>query len=67
MITRRLNNFIQFDKTDAITGLTAFNSTKQMAFDQRDLHLTPEFEGAMVRPCQVLVSKLETLDTITFI
>ena len=40
--------------------------TNQIAFDQQDLHSTPEFERAMDRRCQGLVSKLETLDTITF-
>ena len=40
--------------------------TNQIAFDQWDLYLTPEFERTMDRHCQVLVSKLETLDTITF-
>ena len=35
--------------------------TKQVAFDQRGLHSTPEFERAMDRRCHVLVSKLETL------
>ena len=39
--------------------------TGQIPFDQRDLNSTPEFEPAMDRHCQVLVSKLETLDTIT--
>ena len=34
--------------------------TNQIAFDQRDLHLTPEFEHAMDHRCQALVSKLET-------
>ena len=36
--------------------------TKQIAFDQRDLHSTPVFENAMGHRFQVLVSKLETLD-----
>ena len=40
--------------------------TDQIAFDQRDLHSTPLLERAMDRHCQALVSKLETLDTITF-
>ena len=35
--------------------------TKQIAFDQRDLHSTPVFERAMDRHCQALVSKLETV------
>ena len=29
-----------------------------MAFDQRDLHSTPEFELAMDRRCRTLVSEL---------
>ena len=37
--------------------------TKQIAFDQRDLHSTAVFERAMDQRCQTLVSKLETLDT----
>ena len=37
--------------------------TNQITFDQRDLYLTPEFECAMDRRCQVLVSKWETPDT----
>ena len=41
--------------------------TNQIAFDQRDFHSTPEFKRAMDRGCQALVSRLETLDTITFI
>ena len=39
---------------------------KQITFDQRDSNLSPKFERAMDRRCQALVSKLETLDTITF-
>ena len=34
--------------------------TNQIAFDQQDLHSTPEFESAIDHRCQVLVSKLET-------
>ena len=40
--------------------------TNQITFDQQDFHSTPEFERAIDRRCQALVSKLETLDTITF-
>ena len=40
--------------------------TNQIAFDQRDLYSTLEFERTMARLCQALVSKLETSDTITF-
>ena len=36
--------------------------SKQIAFDQRDLHSTPVFESALDRHCQTMVSKLETLD-----
>ena len=39
--------------------------TNQIAFDQQDLNSTPAFERATDRRCQGLVSKLETLDTIT--
>ena len=38
--------------------------TNQIAFDQRDLYSTPEFERTVHRRCQELVSKLETPDTI---
>ena len=38
----------------------------QTAFDQPDLHSTPEIERAMDLRCQALVSKSETLHTITF-
>ena len=34
--------------------------TNQIAFDQRHLHSTPEFEHEMNHRCQALVSKLET-------
>ena len=40
--------------------------TYQIAFDQQELYSTSEVERSMDRRCQVLVSKLETLDTITF-
>ena len=40
--------------------------TYQIAFDQSSMHSTLEFEGLMDRPYQALVSKLETLDTVTF-
>ena len=33
--------------------------TNQIAFDQRDLYSTPEFDRTMDRRCQALVSKLE--------
>ena len=36
--------------------------TKQIAFNQRGLHSTPEFERAIDRRSQALVSKMETLD-----
>ena len=41
--------------------------TNQIAFDQSDFHSTPEFKRAMDPRCWALVSKLETLDTNTFI
>ena len=40
--------------------------TNQIAFDQRDSNLIPKFERMMGRGSQVLVSELETVDTITF-
>ena len=39
--------------------------TNQITFDQQDSDSVPDFERAMDRRCQVLVSNLETLDTIT--
>ena len=40
--------------------------TSQITFDQRDSKSIPTFERAMDHCRQALVSKLETLDTITF-
>ena len=40
--------------------------TNQITFDQQDFHSAPEFKRTMDRRCQALVSKLETLDTISF-
>ena len=40
--------------------------TNQIAFDQQDLHSTPEIEHMMERHCQALISKLETSDNMTF-
>ena len=40
--------------------------TEQITFDQGDSNSIPEFERLMDCYCQALVSKLETLDTITF-
>ena len=40
--------------------------SNQIAFDQQDSSLIPKFERVMDRCFQVLVPKLETLDTITF-
>ena len=40
--------------------------SNQIAFDHRDLRSTPEFEHATDRRCHTLVSKMETLHTITF-
>ena len=38
----------------------------QIAFNQQDSKLIPKFERVMDCCCEVLVSKLKTLDTITF-
>ena len=54
----------QFDKLMVSDDLPRSTVTNQ--FDQQDLHSAPEFERAMDRRCQALVSKLETLDTIIF-
>ena len=40
--------------------------TNQFPFDQQDSNMFPKFERTMERCCQTLVSKLETLDAITF-
>ena len=40
--------------------------TNQIAFNQRDLKSISIFERTMDRSCQALVSKLETLEPITF-
>ena len=61
-LQKYLNALTQFDKTDTITYLSRSTVTKQIVFDQQGLHLMPEFECAMDRRFQVLVSKLETLD-----
>ena len=78
MSTRKQQNTLQLTaimKLAVIHGLTKLmvshdllrsTVTNQIAFDQRELHSTLEFERAMDRRCQALVSKLETLDTITF-
>ena len=59
-------NVATFLKTAVSRDLPRSTSvTDQIKFDQQDLHLTPEFERAMDRRCQVLVSQLEILDTIT--
>ena len=52
-----------FDKSDGITNPAAFYGN-QVAFDQRDLYSTFEFERAMDRHCQPLVSKLDTSHSI---
>ena len=39
--------------------------TNQIAYVQRNLHLTPEFERAMDSFCETLVSKLKTLGNRT--
>ena len=41
--------------------LSRLTITNQIAFDQRDLQSTSEFERAMDRRCEVLVYKLESL------
>ena len=40
--------------------------TNEIAFDRRDSNAFPKFERSMDLCCQALVSKLETLDAITF-
>ena len=59
-------NVATFLKTAVSHDLPRSTSvTDQITFDQQDLYLTPEFERAMDGRCQVLVSQLEILDTIT--
>ena len=50
----------------ASLDLLRLKLTNQTAFDQGDPNLIPKFECPMYRRCQVLVSKLETLNAITF-
>ena len=40
--------------------------TNQTTFDQQDSNSIPDFERAIDRRCQVLVSNLETSDTTSF-
>ena len=61
----RTNIIISLAKLMVSHDLQHSMLTNQIAFDQRHLHLTPEFECLMDRRCQVLVSKLETFDSIT--
>ena len=56
---------ISLTKLMVLHDLPRSTVTNQIAFDQQDLHLTLEFECVMDCCCQVLVSRLETLDTFT--
>ena len=47
-------------------GIPRSKITNQIAFDQQDSKSIPEFECAMDRRCQALVSKLEALDKTAF-
>ena len=58
---------MQFEKLMVYHDLPHLAIAIQIVFDQRDLHLTPEFERVMDHRCQATVFKLETLHTITFI
>ena len=40
--------------------------SNQITFDPHNSNSFPDFERVMDRGCQMLVSNLETLDTITF-
>ena len=55
--------FINFSLTKLMVShdLPRSAVTIQIAFEQLDLHSTPEFERAMDCCCQVMVSRLETL------
>ena len=46
--------------------LPRYTVTNQITFNQLDSNSILDFELAMDRCCQALVSNLETLDTITF-
>ena len=59
-------HFISLTKLMASHDLLHSTVTNQIACNQRDLYSTPELERMMDCRCQVLVSKLETSDTITF-
>ena len=59
---RRDNGVISLTKLMVSHDLLRSIVTKQIAFDQGDLHSTPAFECAMDHRCQVLVSRLETLN-----
>ena len=59
MIT--LEKEISLTKLMVSHDLPCSTVTNQIAFDQRDSNMIPEFERTMDRRCQALVSKLETL------
>ena len=76
-----LSTFIQNFKSMQKFVIASFSLTKlmvshdylpstvanQIAFDQQDLNLAFIFERVIDRCCQAVVSKLETLEPITFI
>ena len=60
-----MSTLTQFDKLMVSHDLLRSTVSNLITFDQRDSKSIPTFERAMDRCCQALVSKLETLDTIT--
>ena len=65
-------SMIKFPQVFSLTKLIVSHDflrstvTNQIAFDQRDFQSISIFERTMDRCCQVLVSKSETLEPITF-
>ena len=68
LIKYAMDNSAKHSLTKLMVSHDLMHSTvlNQVALDQRDLHLTYQFECAMDRLYQALVYKLETLHTITF-
>ena len=56
----------QFDKLIVPRDFLRSTVTNQIAFDQRDFKSISIFKRMVDRCCQALVSKLETLEPITF-
>ena len=61
------SEFLSWTKLMLSHDLSGSTVPNQIAFDQRGFHSISEYERAIDRCCQALVSKSETLNTITFI